>query len=96
MSASMLTVLVYDVVSDARRARLHALLKQYGVPVQKSAFEARLTVREREQLLQRVGRLLDAREDRFILYPIGREQEERVSVIGVARPELKEPSYFLV
>lgn len=96
MSASMLTVLVYDVSSDARRNRLHALLKQYGVPVQKSAFEARLTPREREQLLERVARLLDAKADRFVLYSIAREQEERVAVVGTPRPELKEPSYFLV
>ncbi len=96
MSASMLTVMVYDVASDARRNRLHALLKQYGEPVQKSAFEARLTPREREQLLQRAARLLDEKHDRFVLYPIAREQEARVAVVGTPRPELREPSYFLV
>ena len=92
----MLTVLVYDVVSDTRRTRLHALLKQYGVAVQKSAFEARLTSREREQLLRRVGRLLDPDEDRFVLYPITRDQETRIEVVGTPRPELREASYFLV
>jgi CRISPR-associated endonuclease Cas2 len=92
----MLTVLVYDVVSDTRRARLHALLKQYGQPIQKSAFEARLTAREREQLLRRVERLLDAREDRFVLYGITHDQEERIAVIGVPRPVLTDATFFLV
>lgn len=96
MTQSMLTVMAYDVVSDAKRNRLYALLKEYGVPVQKSAFEARLTAAERQELLRRVAALLDAATDRFVIYPISREQEDLVLTFGLPRPVVDDPSYYLV
>ncbi len=42
-SRTTLVVMVYDVVGDRRRDKLHSLLSKWGVAIQKSAFEARLT-----------------------------------------------------
>ena len=96
MTRTLLTVLVYDVSDDRKRNRLHGILKQYGVPVQKSAFEARLTPREREQLLRRVAPLIDEGRDRFVMYTLARDQEEKVAALGAPRPEIKVPGYFII
>lgn len=91
-----LVVMIYDVACDKRRARVHALLKEYGVPVQKSGFEARLTIRERSAVLARVGRLLHAARDRFVLYVIGRDQERSIIALGQPRPKACSVDYFIV
>ena len=96
MSASILTVIVYDVADDRRRTKLHALLKQYGVAVQESAFEGRLTPAERTRLLDRVEQILDTKADRFVLYTVPKDHEERIAVVGLARPAIPDPGYFLV
>lgn len=96
MSGTLLTVLVYDIASDNRRTRFHALLKQYGVPIQLSAFEARLTAREREQLAAQARRLLDPAVDRFVMYTLPRDQEAKILVVGRERPPIEAPPYWVV
>jgi CRISPR-associated protein Cas2 len=96
MSGTLLTVIIYDIPDDKRRTRIHRLLKQYGTPVQESAFEARLTARERQQLQREAKYVLDRSEDRFIVYPIGQEQERAIDCPGLPRPEVPTPGFFLV
>ncbi len=91
-----LTVLVYDVALDRRREKLYALLKEYGVPVQKSAFEARLTIWERRRLLERATAILDPNEDRFVIYVIPGDREASIVSLGLPRPEVKVPRFFIV
>ncbi|MBI5161633.1 MAG: CRISPR-associated endonuclease Cas2 [Micrococcales bacterium] len=95
MSTPALVVIVYDVTDDARRGRLHALLKQYGVPVQKSAFEARLTPAERSRLLERVAPLLQP-TDRFVMYAVPASHEPQIAELGVPRPRVLVPRYYVV
>ena len=96
MSGPALAVAIYDVVSDARRTRLHNLLREYGSPVQRSAFEARLTSDERRALLGQVERLIDPKEDSFILYGVSKDQEERIAALGIPRPPVDAPHFFIV
>jgi CRISPR-associated protein Cas2 len=96
VTASTLVVMVYDVADDKRRRRLNLLLQQYGVAVQESAFEGRLTRRERERLLARVAQVLDAAADRFSLYPIPRSHEREVVSVGLPRPELPDTWFYIV
>jgi CRISPR-associated protein Cas2 len=95
MSATTLTVIVYDVTDDARRTRLHALLKQYGEPVQRSAFEARLTPRERARLLERAAPLLAA-TDRFAAYTVPASHEPQIAELGAPRPQVLVRTYYVV
>lgn len=96
MAGPVLTVLVYDVASDKRRGRIHKLLRQYGVAVQASAFEARLTPAERAALLRQIRGMIDDQEDSFIAYVVTHDQEERITAIGRPRPEAEAPKYFVV
>lgn len=96
MSTARLTLLIYDIADDRRRGRLHKLLKQYGVPVQESAFEARLTESERARLLERVAELLVEDEDRFVLYLVPPAHEEFIRVVGLPRPVIPVKTYYVV
>ncbi len=91
-----LTLIVYDVVSNKRRTKVHRLCEQFGTAVQKSAFEARLTREERARLLSKATELLDAGEDSLHMYVIGRQQEKLISVIGRSRPRIAEEQWFVV
>lgn len=97
MSAgTVLCIIIYDVVLDRQRNRLHKLLKQYGEPVQFSAFEARLTLAERRQLIREVARIITPATDRCVIYPVGGAQERGVLCVGQPRPDVQVPSFFLV
>ena len=96
MRATTLTVMIYDVTCNRRRARLHALLKQYGVRVQWSAFEARLTPRERDRLLRRAEQLIEVSTDRLIVYAISAKAESSIVCFGRPRPRIAEEGFYLV
>ena len=96
MTRTRLHVITYDVVENSRRTRLRNLLREYGTPVQKSVFEARLTVVERKRLLERARPLLDPKRDSLILYAMTKAIEPDVRVIGRKRPEIRdEEAYFV-
>jgi len=93
---TQLVVLVYDVSDDKRRNRLHKLLKQYGIAVQESAFEARLESVERKRLMDLVGRLIKPETDRFVMYPIAKDSESKIFSLGTPRPELPAQTFFII
>lgn len=61
-------VLVYDIVNDRRRNRLHRALKDYGTAVQRSVFEFDLSPKEADAMMERVEKLISADEDTVRLY----------------------------
>ena len=93
---TQLVVMIYDVVEDRRRTRLRKLLKNYGLPVQKSAFEARLERSERKHLLDLVARIINPREDSFVIYPISKTVEDSVVAIGLPRPDIEVQTFFII
>jgi len=48
---------VYDISSDAERARVDKTLKDFGFRIQKSVFECRLDKKGMEELIRRLERL---------------------------------------
>jgi CRISPR-associated protein Cas2 len=93
---TQLVVMVYDIADDKRRNRVHKLLKQYAVPIQESAFEARLEKPERKHLLDLVSRIIDTDKDTFVMYPIVKDAEEKVVTIGIPRPDVPVQTFFIV
>ena len=61
-------VIIYDVTDNKRRNRLAKLLEGYGVRVQKSAFEARLTKRNYSTMLGQAKRIIDTESDSLKTY----------------------------
>ncbi len=92
---SQLTLFVYDIVSDSRRTKVHRLLSQYGVAVQKSAFEARLERGEKQFLLDELSKLIDPKEDALHVYPIPKDVEPKVVELGKPRPPVVNEDYFI-
>jgi len=70
------------------------LIKNFGVPVQERAAEARLDRGERERLLRLVAKILKEDEDCVVLYPVTRQAGDQVINIGLARPEIPVQSYY--
>lgn len=91
-----LAVIVYDVTCDRRRARLHRLLREYGVAVQRSAFEARLTPAEKAALVRQISAIVDPKEDSVIVYGVPHDQEERIAAVGAPRPPVEAPRFYIV
>jgi CRISPR-associated protein Cas2 len=63
-------LLAYDICDNRRLQRVHKYLQDWGVPVQYSVFLLSLTVPQREEVLEGVGRRIDADEDDVRLYAL--------------------------
>ena len=63
-------VIAYDIVQASRREKVMNTLKNYGLRVQYSVFECELTMQRADQLLERLGNLIDPRRDRVHMYPL--------------------------
>uniref|UniRef100_A0A7V6A2N9 CRISPR-associated endoribonuclease Cas2 n=1 Tax=Desulfobacca acetoxidans TaxID=60893 RepID=A0A7V6A2N9_9BACT len=61
-------VISYDIVEDRRRSRAAETLKDYGIRVQKSVFEARLDQPTVKKLLSRLHQLIDENTDTILVY----------------------------
>lgn len=95
-ATTLLTVMVYDISDDWRRRKMHALLLEYGLPVQRSAFEGRLTAAERGRLATRAAPFIDPATDMLVIYTVAREQERAIRTIGIPRPPVHEQRWFIV
>ena len=94
--ATSLVLAQYDIPCDKRRRRVAKILKADGVRVQKSAFEARLSLADRRRLVKRIERQLDLEEDRFTLYVIGKRQAEQIATLGLPRPKVDAREWWVV
>lgn len=50
----LLVLIIYDIIDNAKRVRFAKMLQGYGVRVQKSAFEAKITKKKYEKLLKQI------------------------------------------
>ena len=65
----MLRIIAYDIASDHRRRAIAKTLEKKAVRVQESLFEARLTHRQTERLMERLLRIKTP-EDSVRLYTV--------------------------
>lgn len=82
----MRLVLVYDVVDDTRRARLHRRLQRHLVPVQLSVFEGEETPATLDAVVAIVQSALDLEVDDVRVYRLCEACAKRVQHHGVAVP----------
>ncbi len=59
---------IYDIIENKRRNQMVKCLESYGVRVQKSAFEAFLTKKKYEKLVQEASALIDQEHDSLRVY----------------------------
>lgn len=80
----MFYVVAYDLPNNKRRSKIFKLLKGYGVHTQYSLFECSLDEKEYDELLQRLEKIIDKKEDDIKIYQICGSCIEKVVCIGRA------------
>lgn len=81
-----LVVVAYDIADDRRRNRVHAVLRDFGIWMQYSVFECRLSPHQIVRLHHRLRREVDPQEDRVFFYLLCAACGERVRRIGSDDP----------
>lgn len=61
-------LIIYDIIDNKRRNRMAKFLESYGVRVQKSAFEARLTKKRCDVMFRCAEKIIDAETDSLKMY----------------------------
>ena len=63
-----IVLVIYDIVDNKRRSQMVKALEAYGLRVQKSAFEAMLTKKQYETMLNRINPIIDQTTDSLRVY----------------------------
>lgn len=65
-------LVTYDISNDLRLRRVHAIVRDFGQPVQYSVFLARLSDSQKAELMRRLGHAIHHEEDQVLLFDLGR------------------------
>ncbi len=88
-------IICYDSPSNKRRTKLHKLLKNYAVPVQKSVFETFLDRSSFSKMLRKIEVLMDSKEDSVRIYGMNRHTQKQIKIIG-SPGLLQDPNHFFI
>lgn len=92
----MFIVVAYDVADDRRRTRVMKLLEGYGRHVQESVFECDVEPKAYRQLVARLLRMVNLREDNVRLYHLCPMDVRRVEAYGLGLPVEVREEYTIV
>ena len=73
-SDKKLILVIYDIIDNKRRNKMVKLLESYGTRVQKSAFEALITTRQYNKLIEVIKQLID-NDDNIRIYRLNSSNE---------------------
>jgi len=68
ISSKKLIVVIYDIVDDKRRRKMVKCLESYGIRVQKSAFECYVDDTMYKNLIKKMEKIIDEKEDLLRVY----------------------------
>lgn len=91
----MFLVIAYDIADDARRKKVSDTLENYGTRVQGSVFECHLTPTQREEVQERIARLIEPEVDNVRYYRVCQDCFAQSSVVGPV-PFTTDPDYYLI
>ena len=77
-----IVLVIYDITDDRRRTRMVKCLERYGIRVQKSAFEAFLTEKKYERMMELTSGLIDSATDSLRVYLLANHTSVRSWGIG--------------
>lgn len=84
----MIYVISYDIASDRIRTKLAKLLEGYGVRIQYSVFECKLTEKRFQKLYREVFHLTENEEGSVRFYLLCQNCENRIITVGKPLNEL--------
>ncbi|MGI6446839.1 MAG: CRISPR-associated endonuclease Cas2 2 [bacterium ADurb.Bin157] len=88
-------IICYDSPSNKRRTKLHKLLKNYAVAVQKSVFETFLDKPTFNKMMAKIELLMNTKEDSVRIYGMTRQTQKQVKIIGYPGI-LLDPNYYFI
>ena len=77
-----LHIFAYDVAAQRTRCRVSQILEDYGLRVGLSLFECKINPELAEEILKRLGGLIDLKSDRVNLYRVCGNCERSVEMVG--------------
>lgn len=63
-------LICYDIRCIKRLRKVHKTVLGYGIPVQKSIFLGNLTPKRKQELIDKLNKIIDSETDDVRLYPI--------------------------
>ena len=75
-------IIAYDIVNNNIRTRVMKLLKDYGLRIQDSVFEAKLDLPELNIVIKKVNGLIDSEKDNVRIYPCCLDCENKIKDLG--------------
>lgn len=82
-----IVLVIYDIVENKRRNEMVHCLNKYGMRVQKSAFEAYVTRKKYDQLVNESKRLIDIETDSLRIYILADHTSVRSWGVGDVHEE---------
>ena len=77
-----IVLVIYDITDNRRRARMVKCLERYGIRVQKSAFEAFLTEKKYDRMVELTSGIIDPATDSLRIYLLANHTSVRSWGIG--------------
>jgi CRISPR-associated protein Cas2 len=81
-------LVVYDIAQARRLQRVAKVMERYGVRVQKSVFECRLTRARQEEMTRRLSGVIEPGEDQVRVYTVPAEVLSGQQQLGRRGPDL--------
>lgn len=96
----MLYLICYDIPAtkkgNKRRNKLNKALSRYGMRVQYSVFEIRISEKKQyEKVIKDINRWLDHKSDSVRIYPIEKDIENNIEILGIGEIFRREIVYVL-
>ena len=88
-------VVCYDIADDARRTRVAAALLDFGARVQESVFVADLDEELAGRMRERLGKLIDAEQDRVHVFVLCAACVAKTEVLGTAEL-VKDREFYVI
>jgi len=85
----------YDISKPKRLTKTAKTLENHGIRVQKSFFQAEMTVSEMESLKNEILSIIDIKQDYFFIYPLCDKCTQKASIIGLGNTLKLETFYIL-
>jgi len=78
----MLIIVTYDVADSKRLIKIAKIMEDYGTRVQYSVFEIHADVSILKEMMRRVSRIMKDEEDSIRIYPLCKNCESKLEVLG--------------
>jgi len=86
----------YDITDDAKRKRVHDILKNYGERVQFSVFECNLTEAQLGVMRMKVKECIDEDSDSIRTYLLCSSCKDKVEAFGTGMSPGEDDRFFVV